>query len=87
MSPNEVICHGIPDKRPFEDGDIINLDVTVYTREGFHADLNETYLVGDVDADSLRLGVCPAPLPVLPVHLQRWHCLPLHHLPPIHLQL
>ena len=63
MSPNEVICHGIPDKRPFEDGDIINLDVTVYTREGFHADLNETFLVGDVDADSLRLGVCPDPSP------------------------
>ncbi|POY70888.1 hypothetical protein BMF94_6065 [Rhodotorula taiwanensis] len=25
-SVNEVICHGIPDSRPLEDGDIINLD-------------------------------------------------------------
>ena len=29
-SVNEVICHGIPDCRPIEDGDIVNLDVTVY---------------------------------------------------------
>ena len=27
-SVNEVICHGIPDSRPLEDGDIVNLDVT-----------------------------------------------------------
>jgi len=47
-SINEVICHGIPDSRPLEDGDIINIDVTVY-KHGFHADLNETYLVGNVD--------------------------------------
>ncbi|CAD7932290.1 unnamed protein product [Amoebophrya sp. A120] len=45
VSANEVICHGIPDDRPFEDGDIINLDISVYSR-GFHADLNETFLVG-----------------------------------------
>uniref|UniRef100_A0A0E0K5I7 Peptidase M24 domain-containing protein n=1 Tax=Oryza punctata TaxID=4537 RepID=A0A0E0K5I7_ORYPU len=35
-SVNECICHGIPDSRPLEDGDIINIDVTVYlnvTRE------------------------------------------------------
>jgi methionyl aminopeptidase len=44
-SVNEVICHGIPDSRPLEDGDIINLDVTVY-KNGVHVDLNETYLVG-----------------------------------------
>ena len=45
-SINEVICHGIPDKTKLQDGDIINLDVTVYYL-GFHADLNETYYVGD----------------------------------------
>ena len=26
-SVNEIICHGIPDQRPLEDGDIINLGV------------------------------------------------------------
>ena len=37
-SVNEVICHGIPDQRPLRDGDIINLDVTLY-HNGFHGDL------------------------------------------------
>lgn len=46
-SINEVICHGIPDLRPLRDGDICNVDVTVYHR-GFHGDLNETFLIGDV---------------------------------------
>mmetsp|Transcript_5620 Transcript_5620/g.20118 ORF Transcript_5620/g.20118 Transcript_5620/m.20118 type:complete len:431 (-) Transcript_5620:61-1353(-) len=53
-SVNEVICHGIPDKRPLEEGDIVNLDVTVY-KHGHHADLNETFFVGKVDAESHKL--------------------------------
>merc|ERR1712061_596319 len=32
VSPNEVICHGIPDCRQINDGDIVNLDVTIYYR-------------------------------------------------------
>ena len=44
-SINEVICHGIPDKRPLVDGDIVNIDVTVYHR-GYHGDLNESLFVG-----------------------------------------
>ncbi|KAF2764613.1 peptidase M24 [Teratosphaeria nubilosa] len=44
-SPNEVICHGIPDHRPLQDGDILNIDVTLY-HGGFHGDLNETYYIG-----------------------------------------
>jgi methionyl aminopeptidase len=48
VSPNEVICHGIPDMRPIEDGDIVNLDVSIF-HKGFHSDLNETFLVGNVD--------------------------------------
>ena len=53
-SVNEVICHGIPDSRPLEDGDIINLDITIFL-EGVHGDCSATYLVGNVDADSQRL--------------------------------
>lgn len=56
-SINEVICHGIPDFRPLEDGDIVNIDISVY-KNGFHADLNETFFVGAVDADSRRLVRC-----------------------------
>lgn len=53
-SVNEVICHGIPDSRPLADGDIINIDVTLY-REGVHGDTSTTFLVGEVDEASLRL--------------------------------
>jgi methionyl aminopeptidase len=54
-SINEVVCHGIPDYRELQAGDIVNLDISVYNQGGYHADLNETYMMGDVDADSRRL--------------------------------
>ena len=53
-SVNEVICHGIPDDRELRDGDIVNIDVTIF-REGVHGDTNRTFLVGDVDPESRRL--------------------------------
>jgi methionyl aminopeptidase len=53
-SINEVICHGIPDDRVLVDGDIVNLDVTVYL-DGVHGDTNATFLVGNVDDESRRL--------------------------------
>ena len=53
-SVNEVICHGIPDSRRLADGDIVNVDVTVY-REGVHGDTSVTLMVGDVDDHSRRL--------------------------------
>ena len=55
-SVNEVICHGIPDSRPLGDGDIVNLDVTVYV-DGVHGDTNATFGVGRVDDESQRLIV------------------------------
>ena len=54
-SINEVICHGIPDYREIQDGDIVNLDVTAFNKGGFHGDLNETFMVGKVDEDGQRL--------------------------------
>ncbi|KAI3787377.1 hypothetical protein L1987_41808 [Smallanthus sonchifolius] len=56
-SVNEIICHGIPDARKLEDGDIVNVDVSVYYK-GVHGDLNETYFVGDVDEASQQLVRC-----------------------------
>lgn len=53
-SVNEVVCHGIPDDRPLADGDILNIDVTLY-REGVHGDTNATFLVGRVDPRSAEL--------------------------------
>lgn len=54
-SVNEVICHGIPDYREVLDGDVVNIDVSVYNRGGYHGDLNETFCVGNVDSDGRRL--------------------------------
>jgi len=53
-SVNEVICHGIPDSRPLRDGDIVNLDITVFS-DGVHGDTNATFPVGTVDRESMRL--------------------------------
>ena len=53
-SVNEVICHGIPDSRPLQDGDIVNLDVTAFIG-GVHGDTNATFFVGDVDPASRQL--------------------------------
>ena len=52
-----MICHGIPDLRPLEDGDIVNIDISVFY-ENYHSDLNETYMVGSVNEDSRRLVEC-----------------------------
>lgn len=54
-SVNEVICHGIPDFREIQDGDIVNIDVTTFNRGGYHGDLNETFLVGNVDEEGRKL--------------------------------
>jgi len=53
-SVNEVICHGIPDARELQDGDICNIDITAYIH-GVHGDTNATFLAGDVDEDSRLL--------------------------------
>jgi methionyl aminopeptidase len=53
-SVNEVICHGIPDSRRLEDGDICNIDITAFIG-GVHGDTNATFLCGDVDEESRLL--------------------------------
>ncbi|PIA17404.1 methionine aminopeptidase 1 [Coemansia reversa NRRL 1564] len=53
-SVNEVICHGIPDQRKLEDGDIINIDISLF-KDGVHTDMNKTYLVGNVDKKYKKL--------------------------------
>jgi len=53
-SLNECICHGIPDTTVIQDGDILNIDVTVYL-DGYHGDTSRTFLVGDVSAEAAAL--------------------------------
>jgi methionyl aminopeptidase len=57
-SVNEVICHGIPDSTVLADGDIVNIDITVYLVVdgiGVHGDTDATYAVGTIDDESRLL--------------------------------
>jgi methionyl aminopeptidase len=49
-SVNHVVCHGIPGDRRLDDGDIVNIDVTVIL-DGWHGDTSRMFFVGD------RIGV------------------------------
>lgn len=53
-SVNEVVCHGIPDSRPLQEGDIVNVDITGFLG-GVHGDTNATFAVGEVDEESTLL--------------------------------
>ena len=56
-----MICHGIPDDRKLECGDIINVDITVHLN-GFHGDCSEMFVVTphhhkDVDGEEDRTAM------------------------------
>ena len=53
-SINHVVCHGIPGDRVLRDGDIMNVDVTLY-HGGFHGDHSRMYGLGDVSVKARRL--------------------------------
>jgi len=53
-SVNNCACHGIPDSRALVDGDIINVDITVYL-DGFHGDCSKTFPVGNIDEEAKKL--------------------------------
>jgi len=48
-SVNECVCHGIPDARPLDEGDVLTIDVSVYV-DGFYGDNAMTVGVGTVSA-------------------------------------
>src|ERR1700712_3165885 len=57
ISPNHVVCHGIPGGRTnqrLSDGDIVNIDVTVII-DGYHGDTSRMYMVGNVSPRARRL--------------------------------
>jgi len=53
-SVNEVCCHGIPNQRPLENGDSLNIDVTCYI-DGVHGDTSVMAQVGEVHSDIKKL--------------------------------
>jgi methionyl aminopeptidase len=56
-SPNEVVCHGIPGDYVLKDGDIVNVDLTTIV-DGWHGDQSETFLIGEVSDEALRVVQC-----------------------------
>ena len=54
ISPNHVVCHGIPGPKALKDGDIANVDVTVILG-GWHGDTSRMYGVGEVAPRARRL--------------------------------
>jgi methionyl aminopeptidase len=53
-SINHVVCHGIPSEKILRDGDIMNVDVTLY-HEGWHGDHSRMYGLGDTSVKAQRL--------------------------------
>lgn len=53
-SVNNEICHGIPGERILKDGDIVNIDITVY-KNGYHGDTSRMFYVGKISEHARRL--------------------------------
>ena len=53
-SVNHVVCHGIPSSKILKEGDIINVDVTVF-KDGWHGDTSRMYFVGEVSVKAQNL--------------------------------
>ena len=54
VSPNFEVVHGIPNKKPLENGDIISIDCGVL-KNGFYGDHAYTFKVGDVSSEVQKL--------------------------------
>ncbi|MBO4601862.1 MAG: type I methionyl aminopeptidase [Salinivirgaceae bacterium] len=55
ISPNNVVCHGIPSPDTIlKDGDIVNIDVTTILN-GYYGDTSRMYTVGQVSDEAQRL--------------------------------
>ena len=53
-SINHVVCHGIPSDKILQNGDIINIDVTVIV-DGWHGDSSRMYYAGEPSIKAKRL--------------------------------
>jgi methionyl aminopeptidase len=46
ISPNHIVCHGIPGDKRLLNGDIVNIDITVIL-DGWYGDTSRMFFVGD----------------------------------------
>ncbi len=53
-SINHVVCHGIPSEKILQNGDIVNIDVTVIV-DGWHGDSSRMYYAGEPPIKARRL--------------------------------
>jgi methionyl aminopeptidase len=49
-SLNEIVVHGIPDRKPLAEGDIVSVDIGTFYK-GYAADMAKTYAVGAVSEE------------------------------------
>ncbi len=54
-SLNEVICHGIPDDRPLQEGDILNIDVSPILN-GYYGDCSRMVFIGNVSPEKAHVS-------------------------------
>ena len=53
-SPNNVICHGIPNNQALSNGDILNVDITCIL-DGYFGDASRMFIIGDVPEETRKL--------------------------------
>ncbi len=54
ISANHIVCHGIPSDKILNEGDIINVDVTVF-KDGWHGDTSRMFKIGEVSVKAQKL--------------------------------
>lgn len=53
-SLNHVVCHGIPNEKKLQEGDILNIDVTVILN-GYYGDSSRMYVAGKAPIKAMKL--------------------------------
>lgn len=54
ISPNDVVCHGVPNDYELQWGDIVNVDVTTIL-DGYYGDTCKMYVVGEASEYAQKL--------------------------------
>ncbi len=54
MSPNAQVVHGIPNKEPLKEGDIISVDCGAL-KNGYYGDHAYTFPIGEIDSETEKL--------------------------------
>jgi len=54
ISPNEEVVHGIPNNKPYQEGDIISVDCGVL-KNGFYGDSAYSFAIGEISEEKRKL--------------------------------